>query len=529
MAKLIVKARYIKKNDKPHSKNMIKYIAQRDGVVKSDESWKYKPVTIRQQNLISSLLKDFPDCKDSFEYQDYLNDKNQGTASEFISRTIDENVDLIGKRKNYVEYIAMRPRAVRTGSHGLFTNDLTPINLSKIASEVANHDGNIFTFIVSLKREDAENLHYDNVESWKKLARNQVENIATNLHVHMKNLRWYAAFHDESYHPHMHMVVYAVNEKPFLDKEGILNIKSNMAREIFGPEFEEMYKKENLHRDAIKKSSSSIIKNMLLNLTNQGYQNESIEEIFVRLTKSLEGYTGRKVYGYLPKSSKMLVNEIVNELEKIPEVKDLYNLWYEQREQIINIYQDEKKPRLSLKDNKEFLPIKNIIIKEAFNIINNDITFEDAPLIDIDFNKMSVDQQQYELAKTYLGSDTSEEQHQRGINLLLQSAEKHNGNAEYQIGKMLYFGTGIEQNQDQALPYLESSKESGNPTATLLLNNIQFTNKHPNLCFSAFRILCYLANLFNEQLQNDSRSLKTDRKQQRKTDQKKELHGLKLE
>ena len=120
---------------------------------------------------IEELVRDFPETKDSFEYRDYISKLSKGTASGFISRAIDDNVDLIGKRENYVSYIAKRPRTERHGAHGLFTDADVPINLSKVAEEVANHEGNVRTHIISLRREDAARLGYDNAYAWRNLLR----------------------------------------------------------------------------------------------------------------------------------------------------------------------------------------------------------------------------------------------------------------------------------------------------------------------------------------------------------------------
>lgn len=184
----------------------------------------HQSATKEQQKLIEELVRDFPETKDSFEYRDYISKPSKGTASEFISRAIDDNVDLIGKRENYVEYIAKRPRAERRGSHGLFTDADVPINLSKVAEEVANHDGNVWTHIISLRREDAARLGYDNAYAWRNLLRSQAETIAENMKIPLTDLRWYAAYHDESYHPHVHMVVYSAGKEPYLTKLGIEGI-----------------------------------------------------------------------------------------------------------------------------------------------------------------------------------------------------------------------------------------------------------------------------------------------------------------
>ncbi len=162
MAKIILKCRYLKQGSSAHSENLIKYIARREGVQKIDDTWRHLPATKEQKKLITQLVRDYPDTENSFEYADFVSHPSKGSASEFITRAIEDNIDLIGKRENYVEYIAKRPHAERHGSHGLFTDDNLPINLSKFAEEVANHDGNVWTNVLSLRREDAARLGYDN-------------------------------------------------------------------------------------------------------------------------------------------------------------------------------------------------------------------------------------------------------------------------------------------------------------------------------------------------------------------------------
>ena len=164
MAKIILKWRYLKPGTRNHNQNLVKYIAKRDGVEKIDDSWKSLPVSVQQKKMIEQLLKDFPDTADSYEYQDYLHGPTQGNASEFITHSIEENVDRVDTRENYVQYIANRPRVQRFGSHGLFTDADVPINLKQVAKEVADYDGILMTQILSLRREDAARLGFEKGE-----------------------------------------------------------------------------------------------------------------------------------------------------------------------------------------------------------------------------------------------------------------------------------------------------------------------------------------------------------------------------
>ena len=164
MPKLIVTSRYLKSGSgkKKQLYHYVKYIATREGSVPIPNANETAPATKNQQELISSLLNDFPDSKELFEYADYLENPNQKTASDFISAVIDR----ITNRENYVGYLANRPGAVKFGSHGLFSQSDEPIDLEKVAKEIANHGGNVWTHVVSLRRDNAQAMGYDNLNAW---------------------------------------------------------------------------------------------------------------------------------------------------------------------------------------------------------------------------------------------------------------------------------------------------------------------------------------------------------------------------
>ena len=90
-----------------------------------------------------------------------------------------------------------------------------------MSDELNAHTGNVWTAIVSLRREDAERLGYDNGSRWRDMLRSQTQTLSENLKIPMSNLRWFAAFHNESYHPHVHMIVYSTDPT-----EGYLSVGS---------------------------------------------------------------------------------------------------------------------------------------------------------------------------------------------------------------------------------------------------------------------------------------------------------------
>lgn len=368
MARIILKSRYLRAGSRQHSEHLIQYIAKREGVQKIDDTWKHQPATKEQKKLIADLLRDFPEVKDSFEYADYLAKPNKGTASELISRAIDDNVDLIGKRENYVSYIAKRPRAERHGAHGLFTDANVPINLSQVAAEVANHDGNVWTHIISLRREDAARLGYDNAYAWRNLLRSQAETIAENMKIPLTDLKWYAAYHDESYHPHVHMVVYSTGKEPYLTKQGIRNLKAAFAKQIFRHDLLQVYVEQTNQRNELTGRSRDILSDIITRINSGSYDDPVVTELLLKLSRQLQNHKGKKVYGYLPQAGRNLVNAVVDELAKNPEIAAIYDLWYAQRDAIIGTYQDTPERRIPLSQNKEFKAIKNAVIQESLNI-----------------------------------------------------------------------------------------------------------------------------------------------------------------
>ena len=377
MARFILKWRYIRSGSPKHNQNLVKYIATREGVEKCDESWKHQPATQEQQRLIKELIEDFPDAVQSFEYQDYISSPTKSTASEFINRTIEENVDLIGKKENYVGYIAMRPRVEKQGSHGLFTQNDEVIHLSEVAKTVAEHEGAVWTTILSLRREDAEKLGYDNAKAWRDMLRGQANKLAKAMGIPLLDLRWYAAFHNEGSHPHLHLISYSVGKEPYMTEQGLLHFKSDFAREIFKHDLYHIYQDQTAHRDELRRTGREKMADIVKQINNGAYDNEIIKMLLRELVRELDHYKGKMVYGYMPKKAKNLIDGIVDELAKDERLAELYNLWYEQRDHITRTYQDTMTQRIPLSQNKEFKTIKNAVIQEALNLLHNRITFED--------------------------------------------------------------------------------------------------------------------------------------------------------
>ena len=248
-----------------------------------------------------------------------------------------------------------------------------PIVLSNVQKEVAESKSNVWTHIISLKREDAERLGYNNAKAWMNLIRSQRNMIAENMKIAPENFRWYAAFHNEGHHPHIHMIAYSTKpNEAYLTEKGIESIKSNLAKVIFRQDLISIYQKQTEHRDKLRAEARDIVDDLVSKINSEIYISVSIQHKLLELADRLSKTKGKKVYGYLKPDVKAIVDSIVEELANDSRIKKLYDLWYEQKENTIRTYTDEIPDRIPLAKNKEFKSIKNAIIKEALKLIPNE-------------------------------------------------------------------------------------------------------------------------------------------------------------
>lgn len=372
MPRLIFKCPYIKGGTSAasaHLENYITYMSTRNGVEKTDPGLSQSPVTAKQQQMIKQILRDFPLSAGMFEYEDYLSAPTRGNASEFINRALEDNADRISKLDNYLRYIATRPRTQRMGSHGLFTGAKDHLVLEQVADAIANHPGKVWLPIISLRREDAARLGYDKAEEWQALLSKYAMEMAAAMKIPWDDFRWYAAFHDAPHHPHVHMVCYSADPaKGFLTKQGIAQIKSGLAKEIFRQELTEIYQRQTQRRDALNKDARSVMEQLIRQIQDSTTASNRIGQLMEHLADRLQHTSGKKQYGYLKAPLKAVVDAIVDELAKEPSVAAAYDLWYELREEVLRTYKDDLPERLPLSQQPEFKRIKNIVIEEAVRL-----------------------------------------------------------------------------------------------------------------------------------------------------------------
>ncbi|MFR1794599.1 MobP3 family relaxase [Ruminococcus bicirculans (ex Wegman et al. 2014)] len=381
LSQIIVTSRYLKsgtQKSKNKRRNYTKYIATRETVEVRDQNTidRNDNATKNQKQLLNDLLLDFPEAKRYLEYEDYTANPTVENASELISTVIERNADVIGNRQNFVGYMAMRPGVQKRGSHGLFNESDKPIVLDRAANEIANHKGSVWSHVVSLRREDAVRLGYDNSEVWRDLVKRHISDIAKAQRIPLCNLKWYAAFHDTTHHPHIHLLVYSTNPKQgFLTTKGIDQIRSAFANDIFHDDLQSIYQEQTLSRDELKTVSKTEFESIVRKIHQGGFVDPQLENLIQKLYIQLQNVKGKKVYGYLPPEVKETVNNIFLKLAKDENIQQLYEKWCDLERLKCKTYTQKEKELPALTDNKVFQPARNMIIRTVLDMNN--------PIVDV--------------------------------------------------------------------------------------------------------------------------------------------------
>ncbi len=467
MPQIIVTSRYIKPNSHKCFGNYIKYIATREGVE--------KPAPKQETN-----------------------------------RELDREI--------FMNYLDSRPN-----SHGLFSETDDPLVLDKVAKEVANHPGAIWTHIVSLKREDAERTGYTTLERWRDLVRRHIADIAEAQKIAPENIRWYAAFHNKETNPHVHIVVYSADVKQgYLTNKGIEKIRSAFANDIYKDELQNLYQQQTVVRDKLRSESETVMKNLLSELQNSSVENPQLEQLVMKLQSQLRNSKGKKVYGYLQPNVKKTVDRIVAELAKNPVLKKMYAEWRELEQKKYETYTNAVQKFPPLEENKVFKPIKNAVIRavlemefstEMFAEYDEDVFDEtesdgdlyikwtaeyksacaelyknrDVPKA-LDLFRAEAEKGNilalHDLGKMYrnvlLGEENISKSNEYfaaalcGFLELEPNAGRLRDYVQYRIGKMFALGYGTEQDYSKAFMWLGKSAISGNKFAQYSLGSLYF-------------------------------------------------------
>ena len=475
MARLIVKSPYIKCGGGNSAGGYMRYIATRERVelIQND-----RPPTRKQEQLIAKLVKDFPDAKEMGEYGDYQERPTKANAFVFISQALEENWSDVQKSDGYMKYIATRPRAERLGSHGLF-GDKDGVELDKAMAELENYTGNVWTHIISLKREDAERLGYDNARSWRNLLRAHRNDIAAAMNIPPQGFRWYAAFHDEGDHPHVHMMAWSVKPgQAYLSQDGIRQIKSKLTNDIFQQEMLHLYEQKTVSRDQLVREVRQAMRELVQQMRTRICDHPEVEQLMQELALQLETVKGKKSYGYLPKKQKALVDEIVDQMEQLPTVAECYEQWWQLQGQVEDFYSEKERHRPPLSRQKEFRQIKNAVIQEAEMIRLGEITFEDDNLDQSDEAEKDENMSWYfrTLRIDVQDEYSSLAERDDAVESMRELAESGDAHAQYFMGKLYRDGPLLPPDWVMARYWFDKAAKQGYAAAQYALGKLYLSD-----------------------------------------------------
>lgn len=489
LSQIIVTSRYLKsgtQKSKNKRRNYTKYIATRETVEVRDQNTidRNDNATKNQKELIDDLLSDFPEAKRYLEYEDFKANPTVENASELISTIIERNADIIGNRQNFVGYMAMRPGVEKRGSHGLFNEKDEPIILNQAANEIAEHKGNVWSHVVSLRREDAVRLGFDNSDAWRELVKRHISDIAKAQNIPLCNLKWYAAYHDTTHHPHIHLLVYSTNPKQgFLTKAGIDKVRSVFANDIFHDDLQSIYQEQTVSRDELKAVSKNEFESIVNMIASNDHTDPQLEELIRKLYIQLQNVKGKKVYGYLPMEIKETVNKIFSELAKDENIQQLYEKWCGLERLKYKTYTQKEMELPELVDNKVFQPVQNMIIRTVLNMkpfdVNTEIEnsepndeyidntpqnmsplFDDAePLEEKETDESAAaikyyikwNDQYKKACKLIYGKDAKLNDFKKAEQLLLSESQRGNVLAVYDLGKLYSTDKLGEKNEEMSI------------------------------------------------------------------------------
>ena len=471
MAGLIVKSPYLKCGGGSSVSGYLRYIGTRERVEIIPDD---RPPTRKQEQLITKLTKDFPEAKELGEYSDYKDKPTKANASVFITRALEENWFQVQQSDGYMKYIATRPRAERLGDHGLF-GDEDAVDLEKTMRELDQYSGNVWTHILSLKREDAARLGYDNAKAWRNLLRANRNDIAAAMNIQPNHFHWYAAFHDEGKHPHVHMMAWStVPGEAYLTRDGIRNIKSALTNQIFKQEMLHTYEQKSQSRDELVREARRAIRQLTQEMAQSICTAPEIEQKMEQLVGQLETVKGKKSYGYLPKSVKKTVDEVVDKLEELPVVRVCYDQWCRLQGEVESYYHDKPRERKKLSQEKEFRQIKNAVIQEAERIRLGELSFEDDDLAEHDEPEPAHRESNAcrELWRIIRNEDISLDYRDRAAEKLEQVAERGDAYAQYRMGQLYRDGPLLIPDNHKAKHWLSQAAKQGLPEAQYALGKL---------------------------------------------------------
>lgn len=192
------------------------------------------------------------------------------------------------------------------------------------------------------------------------------------------------------------------------------------------------------------------------------------------LAHQLGSVKGKMSYGYLSKPLKKLVDEIVNQTERLPVVHHCYQTWWELQCQVNQFYSGQEQQRPPLSQQKEFRAIKNAVIKEAERIRLNRISFEDRGMVDrggwVEDEELSWDC--YKLRSIMENEDLSREERVDAAVQMKRLAQAGDAHAQYLMGLLYRDGGLVIPDTERARDWMEEAATQNVPAAQYALGKL---------------------------------------------------------
>ena len=386
----------------------------------------------------------------------YIKGGGAGSYLKYIGTR--DGVELLPS--GYMEYMAERPR-----SHGLF-GDEDNVDLNAAMKELNEYPGNIWTHIISLQREDAARLGYDHAQQWRNLLRTHRNEIAEAMHIPPGDFRWYAAFHNEGEHPHVHMMAWSARPgQAYLSRDGIRQIKSHLTNDIFRQEMLHTYEQKSASRNELVQKAKEEMKSLVQEMRHAIGDHPEVESLMMTLASQLDTVHGKKKYGYLPKGIKCTVDEIVDQMERLPAVDGCYQTWWDLQCQIEDFYSEKERRRPPLSEQKEFRSIKNAVIQEAENLRLGAVTFEDENAEQSAPDLSALPSDCWELWLVTQDDTASMGDRDEAAAQLIVMANDGNPGAQHLVGKLYQDGPVLIPDSMEARYWLGLSAQQGHVAA----------------------------------------------------------------
>ncbi|MBR6392336.1 MAG: hypothetical protein IKS12_03530, partial [Eubacterium sp.] len=245
---------------------------------------------------------------------------------------------------------------------GLFSATDEAIDLDDVADKVSNHQGVVWTHVISLRREDAERLGYNNADTWKQCVRRNMNELAEAHKLKPSDMEWYAAFHNTTHHPHIHLIVLSKSGQGYLTKKGMEKMRSTFGNDIFRNEQYKLFKEQTDIRDELKAEMDEVLNGISV---RRFPITDETAELIKQLQNELANCKGKKIYGYLPKNVKHTVDELLRHIvEENRPLQYMYARWNEVNRLKLALYYDSENDKdIPIETNKEFRSLKNMLIK----------------------------------------------------------------------------------------------------------------------------------------------------------------------